>query len=137
MSTRPYIIEFFKIGNSNLGYISVSEKKNLPFIPRRIYWTYSVPEGVERGGHSHINLEQILVAVTGTIYLCVESSCGEKTDFILNSPNTGVFIPKGAWRTLRYEPDTVQMSLASLEYDEKDYIRDYNKFKKLLLKKII
>lgn len=44
----PFIIEFPKIGQSSLGYISIAEKDNLPFIPKRIYWTYYTPEEVEK-----------------------------------------------------------------------------------------
>ena len=59
---NPCIIEFPKIGNSGLGYISVCEKTTLPFVVKRIYWTYFTPEDVTRGGHAHYELEQILLA---------------------------------------------------------------------------
>lgn len=46
----PFLIEFPKIGKQELGFISIAEKENLPFVPKRIYWTYFTPEDVERGG---------------------------------------------------------------------------------------
>ena len=58
--TKPYLINFPKIGESSLGYISLTEKDNLPFVPKRIYWTYYTPEDVVRGNHSHYELEQIV-----------------------------------------------------------------------------
>lgn len=125
---EPFLIEFPKLGNSHLGYISVSEKENLPFVPKRIYWTYYTPEEVERGGHSHYDLQQILVAVAGKIIVTTELLNGEKQEFILEKPNIGLFIPKMCWRTMKYNHNAVQMCIASLEYDEKDYIRDYEKF---------
>ena len=128
---NPQFIHFPKIGDSSTGYISIAEKENLPFIPKRIYWTYFTPESVERGGHAHINLKQILVAVSGTINLQIETFEGEIFDFTLDSPDIGVYVPKKSWRTMKYSHNAVQMCIASIEYEEKDYIRDYDKFNKL------
>jgi hypothetical protein len=128
MNVKPVLIEFPKIGNSQLGYISVSEKDSLPFVPKRIYWTYFTPEDVVRGHHAHYELEQILVAVAGKIEVDIILQNGESFQFVLDSPNLGLFIPKMSWRTLKYSHNAVQMCIASMEYNEKDYIRDYNFF---------
>lgn len=126
----PHLIQFPKIGQSSLGYISIAEKENLPFIPKRVYWTYYTPEEVERGGHSHYELQQILVAVAGKIIVTTELKNGEKQEFILDSPDKGLYIPKMCWRTMKYTHNAVQMCIASIEYDTKDYIRDYEDFLK-------
>jgi len=84
---NPHIISFTKIGNSQLGYISVAENDLLPFEVKRVYWTYFTPEDVERGGHAHHNLEQILVAVAGKITVDTEMPYGTKNPFVLESPN--------------------------------------------------
>lgn len=127
---KAHIIKFPKIGKSHLGYISIAEKENLPFIPKRIYWTYYTPEDVERGGHAHVELEQILVAVSGKIILEIEHQDGVKAEFILDNPDMGVYIPRMTWRTMKYSHNAVQMCIASHEYSESDYIRDYQDFKK-------
>ena len=124
----PHIIEFPKIGGSIQGYISVAEKANLPFEVNRIYWTYFTPENVERGGHAHYQLEQIVVAVAGIVTVDLQTVNGEKSVYILNNPQQGLYIPKLTWRTMRYTHSAVQMCIASLAYDESDYIRDYAKF---------
>lgn len=129
--TEPKLIQFPKIGNSSLGYISLAEKENLPFEVKRIYWTYFTPEDVERGGHSHINLQQILVAMAGTITVKTEMSGGEKQTFILDRPDKGLLIPKRCWREMKYTHNAVQMCIASIAYDEEDYIRNYEEFKKI------
>jgi hypothetical protein len=128
---KPILINFTKIGTSALGYISIAEKNTLPFYPKRIYWTYFTPEDVERGGHAHLELEQILVAVAGKIELTIELKTGELFNFILDNPSKGVFIPKKCWRKMKYSHSSVQMCIASMEYDESDYIRDYIEFLKL------
>ena len=130
---EPKIIQFPKIGNSSLGYISLAENETLPFEVRRIYWTYFTPEDVERGGHAHYHLEQILVAVAGKITVNTEMPDGVKLNIILDSPNKGLLIPKLCWRELKYSHNAVQMCIASIEYDEGDYIRDYQDFLKISL----
>jgi hypothetical protein len=131
MIEEPYLIKFPKIGNSSLGYISVAEKDSLPFEVKRIYWTYYTPENVERGGHSHYDLQQILVAMSGRIIINTETYNGEKSEFVLENPNIGLYIPKNTWRTMKYSHNAVQMCIASCAYDENDYIRDYEKFKSM------
>ena len=130
MSAKPYMIQFPKIGQPALGYISIAEKENLPFVPKRVYWTYYTPEEVERGGHSHFDLEQVLVAVAGKIIVTTELENGDTDEFVLDSPDKGVFIPKRCWRTMKYTHNSVQMCIASIEYDPTDYIRDYDEFLK-------
>ncbi|MEO7291799.1 MAG: FdtA/QdtA family cupin domain-containing protein [Ginsengibacter sp.] len=132
MSTKePYIIKFPKIGESVLGYISIAEKENLPFEVKRIYWTFFTPESVERGGHAHHQLEQVLIAVAGKIIITTELLSGEKEEFILDNPYTGLYMPKMTWRTMKYSHNSVQVCIANKVYEEKDYIRDYNVFKNL------
>jgi hypothetical protein len=134
MTEKPYIIKFPKIGDSLLGYISLAEKQVLPFIPKRVYWTYYTPEDVVRGNHSHFELEQILVAVAGIVNVKIITIEGNEYEFILDSPDKGVFITKLCWRVLKYSKNAVQICIASLEYSELDYIRDYEEFKKLIRK---
>lgn len=127
--SKPHIVEFKRIGDSSLGYISVAEKETLPFEVKRVYWTYFTPEDVQRGGHAHYHLEQILIAVAGKIIIKTELLNGEKEEFILDKPNMGLFIPKMCWRDMQYTHNAVQICLASIAYSEDDYIRDYDTFK--------
>ncbi len=127
----PYMIAFPKIGDTGLGYISVAEKTAIPFEIKRVYWTYFTPDSVIRGGHAHYELEQVLVAVSGKITVTIKTPGQEALEFILDSPNSGLYIPKLAWRTMKYSHDAIQLCLASLPYDEKDYIRDHEVFMQL------
>ncbi len=131
---EPYLINFPKIGSLETGYLSICENEKLLFIPKRIYWTYLTPENIERGGHAHIELEQILVAVAGKIDLTIQTFDKKLFEFHLDQPNLGVYIPKKSWRKMKYSSNAVQMCIASLEYDEDDYIRDYEKFIQLSTK---
>jgi dTDP-4-dehydrorhamnose 3,5-epimerase-like enzyme len=123
------LIQFEKRGSSSLGYITVAEK--LPFQIKRVYWTYYAPHEVIRGHHAHKELEQIIFAVSGSISFELENLKGEKQSFLLDKPNTGLFIPRLHWRTMEFSHNAVLLCLASEEYDEDDYIRDYTAFQSL------
>lgn len=129
---EPYLIIFNKIGSPNLGYISVGENpENIPFEIRRVYWTYYTPQDVTRGGHAHYNLEQLIVAVSGTITFTTENLQGNKEEFVLDSPDKGLYIPKLIWRDIKFSHNAVLLCLASEKYIADDYIRDYQTFLEL------
>jgi hypothetical protein len=128
---KPHIIDFNKLGAPEIGYISVNElEHNTPFDVKRIFWTYYTPQEIRRGHHAHFITEQLLIAVSGKII--VETDCkGEKNEFVLDNPSKGLYLPPDCWHVMQYEHSSVQLALASTEYEESDYIRDYNKFKEI------
>jgi dTDP-4-dehydrorhamnose 3,5-epimerase-like enzyme len=135
MNRKPYIIDFSKHGDSSIGYISVAEiEKHIPYDIERIFWTYYTPESIVRGRHAHHKTEQVLLAVAGRIVVTTELANGETNVFTLDKPNVGVYIPPHAWHTMQYSHNAVQLVLASTVYDEKDYIRSYDEFKKIYSK---
>lgn len=130
---KPHIIELSKIGSSVLGYITVAEENlNIPFNIKRVYWTYFTPQDVQRGGHSHKELEQLIFAVSGTIEFTTEDIYGNTETFILDSPEKGLYIPSKIWRDIKFSHNAVLLCLASDFYKEQDYIRNYDEFKKLM-----
>jgi hypothetical protein len=131
-SSSPYLVNFDTIGSSKLGYITaVQYPANLPFVVKRVYWTYFTPNNVERGNHAHRDLQQIIVAVSGIIRFAIEGPNGEKSEFILDNPDKGLYLPPMHWRTIYFSHNAVLLCLASLEYQADDYIREYSEFKQL------
>ena len=129
---EPYLIDFQKIGQKEIGYISVSEiETHIPFEVKRVFWTYKTPESVTRGKHAHHKNKEVLVAIQGTITIETELLSGEKRKFILNDTNKGIYLPSHLWFSINYSDDAIQLVLASENYDEKDYIRNYQEFKSL------
>lgn len=129
MTNKPRFISFNKIGSPNLGYISVGENhENIPFEIKRVYWTYYTPQDVTRGGHAHYDLEQVIVAVSGTITFTTEDLQGNKEEFILDSPDKGLYIPQLIWRDIKFSHNAVLLCMASEKYIVSDYIRDYKIF---------
>jgi len=128
------IIRINQIGERN-GHITIVENNNeIPFDVNRVYYLYDIPGGVERGGHAHIGLHQLIVAASGSFKVKVDDGINKKT-FTLNRPDVGLYFPPGLWRELNnFSSGAICLVLASHKYDEKDYIRDYKSFisKKLI-----
>ena len=112
------------------GYLSVVENGiDIPFDIKRIYYLYMVPE-VARGAHAHKELQQLLIATSGSVEVIMDDG-KEKKSFMLDRPWKGLLIPAGLWRDLEnFSGGAVLMCLASEKYDAEDYIRDYNEFLK-------
>lgn len=128
---QPHFIEFPKLGESSIGFISFCQNDKIPFEIKRSFWTYYTPESIVRGRHAHFQTEQILIAVTGRVVVTTESVQGEIKTFVLDKPNTGVYIPPNFWHTMQYSHTAIQLVFASTLYDENDYIRNYDEFKKI------
>ncbi|KJS71192.1 MAG: WxcM domain-containing protein [Comamonadaceae bacterium BICA1-1] len=119
------IIELPKI-NDPRGNLSVIEgSKHIPFDIRRVYYLYDVPGGAERGGHAHKNLSQLIVAISGSFD--IELSDGrEKKRFHLCRSYYGLYICPMIWREMdNFSTNSVCLVLASHNFDENDYYRDY------------
>ena len=96
---------------------------------KRVYYLYDVPGGESRGGHAHRSLYQMIVAVSGSFSVTVDDGVNRRT-VMLNRPNRGLLIVPGIWRTLDdFSSGAVCLVIASEEYDEADYIRDYDDFR--------
>lgn len=110
------------------GYLSVVENGlDIPFEIKRVYYLYMVPE-VARGAHAHKELQQLLIATSGSVEVIMDDG-KEKKSFMLDKPWKGLLIPAGLWRDLEnFSGGAVLLCLASEKYDPEDYIRDYNEF---------
>ncbi|THG54681.1 MULTISPECIES: FdtA/QdtA family cupin domain-containing protein [Muribaculum] len=107
-----------------------------PFKIRRIYYLYDIPAGESRGGHAHRELHEMLVATSGSFSVTLTDALGNKKNVMLNRPNTGLHIVPGIWRTLQdFSSGAVCLVLASMPYDENEYVRSYDEFVKLKNKK--
>ena len=110
-----------------------AEIQEVPFMFKRIYYIYNVENGVRRGFHSHVNLEQDLICVSGSVKILVKTP-NEEDNILLNDPKTGLYIGPMVWREMYdFSPDAVLLVLASEHYDINDYIRDYSVYEKMAI----
>ncbi len=111
------------------GDISVIENgETIPFDVKRIYYLYDVPGGESRGGHAHKELQQLILAASGSFTVTLDDGKVRRT-FNLNRPYQGLLVKPGIWRTLDdFSSGSVCLVLASEKYDAADYIRDYDEY---------
>ena len=117
-----------KIADSRGNLSIIEEMKQIPFKIKRVYWIYDVPGGVERGGHAYRQKEEFIVALSGSFDVCLDNG-KEKKVISLNRSYMGVYIPKGVWRVMNnFSTNSLALIVSSIDYDEKDYIMDYEEF---------
>lgn len=122
------IIELPKISDprGNLSFIEGGQ--HIPFEIKRVYYLYDVPGGSDRGSHAHKQLQQFIVAMSGSFDVVLDDG-KEKRRFHLNRSHYGLYVSPMMWRDLdNFSSGSVCMVLASRHYDEADYIRDYDEF---------
>lgn len=123
------MIELDKHHSDRKGNLTVVENgSTLPFDVKRTYYLYDVPGGESRGAHAHRELEQLIVAVSGSFTVTLDDGNCKRT-FFLNRPYQGLYVKAGMWRDLGdFSSGAVCMVLASDVYKASDYIRTYDEF---------
>ena len=124
------IIELPKILDAR-GNLSFAEQNNqIPFEIKRTYWIYDVPGGEARGGHAFRENEEMVIALSGAFDVVVDDGERQKR-FNLNRSYYGLYIPKGLWRSMEnFSTNAFALEFGSKTYEDTDYIRDYEEFKR-------
>ena len=130
MNYKLFDMEVF--GDERGKLVSLEGNKNIPFDIERVYYIYDTLPEQARGQHAHQELEQVIIAIDGACQFVLDD--GETRETVwLNRPDIGLYIGKNMWREMRhFSYGCKLMILASTYYDEKEYIRDYEEFKRLL-----
>lgn len=123
------MVELDKHHSDRKGNLTVVENgKTLPFDVKRVYYLYDIPGGESRGAHAHRNLEQFIIAASGSFKVTLDDGNCKRT-FFLNRPYQGLYVKPGMWRDLDdFSSGAICMVLASEVYQKDDYIRDYDIF---------
>jgi hypothetical protein len=122
------IVYLPKIHNEAGNITALENRKNIPFDVKRVYYLYDVPGGAERGGHGHKNLQQFIIALSGSFDVLLDDGTNKKIVH-LDRPYIGLHIIPGIWRELlNFSSGAICLVLASSLYDTDDYIRDYEHY---------
>ena len=104
----------------------------VPFDIARVFYLYDIPAGAHRGGHAHRVLEEVIVAVMGSISVAVDDG-RERRTVDLRQPNVGLYIPPMLWAELvDFASGSIAVVLASAPFDEADYVRDHAEYVRLV-----
>lgn len=106
--------------------------RDIPFKIKRVYYITDVPKNIERGGHAHRRLSQLLFCPSGEIEITLDDGF-DRERVILNNPSVGLLVNDMVWREMKWLKEGSTLVVAASEYyDEKDYIRNYNEFIKIV-----
>jgi hypothetical protein len=129
MKHGAIILEFPRVHDMRGNLSFIENGNHVPFQISRVYWVYDVPGGEVRGGHAHRQLEEIIIALSGSFDVAVDDGSGAEQLFHLNRSYRGLYVPRLHWRQLRhFSTNAVALILASLPFDESDYLYNYNEF---------
>jgi len=132
MNLTARIINLPKIEDPRGNLSIIEEDSHIPFKIRRVYWIYDVPGGEHRGGHAFRETEELIVALSGSFDVVLNDGLKEQR-FLLNRSFYGIYLPKMMWRMLEnFSTNSLALIIASTDYSEADYIRDFSDFKNLV-----
>lgn len=130
MLDRCKLIDLPRINDPRGNLTFVEGSRHVPFDIKRVYYLYDVPGGAERGGHAHKELQQLIIAMSGSFDVVVDDGTNRRRHH-LNRPYYGLYLSSMIWRELdNFSSGSVCLVLASLPFDEADYFRDYGIFQK-------
>lgn len=115
-------------GDDRGELIALQGLHEVPFEIKRVYMLTKTLGDVTRGLHAHRKLDQVLVAVSGSCKVTLDTGV-ERQTIELDRPTAGLRITNLVWRELfDFSPDCVVVVMASAYYDPSDYIRNYDEF---------
>ena len=134
MNTSPAIptiinLPKFLDRRGNLSFIE--QNQHIPFKITRTYWVYDVPGGETRGGHAYRRNHEFIVALSGSFDVVLTNAAGERRVWHMNRSYYGLYVPSMWWREMKnFSTNSLALVLASTPFDETDYIRDFDQFRK-------
>lgn len=116
------------IGMPQGNITPVEARRDIPFAIARVFYLYDIPGGESRGGHAHRDLHQVIVCVMGSFDVIVDDG-KERRSIHLNRAYQALHVPNTIWGELvNFSSGAICLVLASLPYQESDYIRNYQQF---------
>jgi len=118
--SEPYLITIPRFSDHR-GSLSVIEwAECFPFTPERFYYIYDSNPEARRGGHSHRQEEEIILALSGSLSVRVGNG-SERKEYLLDRPDIALYIPPGVWHEVfGFSAGALCAVFASKPYDKGD-----------------
>ncbi|HBE42984.1 MAG TPA: hypothetical protein DDW27_17630 [Bacteroidales bacterium] len=127
----PLLINLPKFLDQRGNLSFIEEGTHIPFNIRRVYWIYDVPGGETRGGHAFKDTEELIVALSGSFDVVLNDGVKEYR-YPLNRSYYGLLVPLMTWRVMEnFSTNSLALVIASTDYNQDDYIRDFSTFQRL------
>ncbi len=131
LSSGYELIELPRIPERRGSLTFIEGGRHIPFDIARVYYLYDVPASATRAGHAHFKLTQLIIASAGSFNVNLDNGC-EKGTIHLDRPYRGLLLRPMVWRMIDgFSGGAMCLVIASIPYDEAEYIRDYDEFTKL------
>lgn len=112
---------------------AIESNVDIPFEVKRVFYMHHIES--DRGGHAHLETDQLAIGISGRHVIEVEDNTGVKS-FVMDDPNKGLYLPRMTFtRLIDFSPGAVCLVLASSHYDRSKSIRTLEEYKNLLSKK--
>ena len=124
------ILEFQNQIDERGGLVIAEAFKEIPFEIKRVFYSFNIPDRKSRGAHAHRKCSQVLIAPSGSFVVEIDDSVSRRR-IVMDDPLKGLLVPPGVWASeMEFEPGAICLVLASDLYDESDYIRSYEEYRK-------
>lgn len=124
------LINFPKIADPRGNLTFFENPFQISFEIKRVFWTYDVPGGEERGGHAYKKQEEVIIALSGSFDVIITSKSGEIIKYSLNRSYYGLYLPANTWRHMNnFSTNSLSLHISSSIYNEDDYIRNFEEYK--------
>jgi hypothetical protein len=128
---EAHLIELPKIVDERGNLTFLQNPQQIPFPVKRVFWTYDVPGGENRGAHAYLQQQEIIIALSGSFDVVITNTDGSVKKFSLNRSYYGLYLPALSWRHMEnFSTNSLGLHLSSHIFNADDYIRDFELLKK-------
>ena len=115
------------------GALTVLElDSGVPFPVLRVFFVHDVTPGVDRGGHAHLETDQVVMASSGSLSVVVRDGRDSRS-WLLSGLKQALYIPRGLWIDLKdFSRGAVCTVLASNVYDPSTSLRTWKAYTQAL-----
>jgi hypothetical protein len=127
--SSPKLISLPKIQDPRGNLTFLQHPREIPFVIKRVFWTYDVPGGEFRGGHAYHKQQEIIIALSGSFDVIITNPDGSTVKFALNRSYYGLYFPPKTWRHIEnFSTNALVLHISSEPFSNEDYVRDFNEF---------